>query len=492
MNILKDGQFLIQSQVGGVYPYIIKKDGRYHYSNQFQEVVSLLSDENKLLDEVSVYSMLCYGYICGDRTLIRNVFRLPWLTEMGANGEQIHHSTTQYNSQEGSPVEITKRLIEALKKEIRGKCANYHRIYLLLSGGMDSRVVAAILKSLEKNNEIQGTIHAVTWGKRNSRDVVYAKKISELFQWEWHYAELDESYLLSNFEVAAAKLGAEISPVHLHRFNWFERLGEHDIVLAGSYGDSIGRAEYSSVHASRLKQHCPRERYSLLKTDLLNEADLELRKDLASFRERYKGASNEQINEYEMQAHYLRRMLGNAANLIMHWTNFYQAFTDKDVFSLMWKYKHSVRNDQIYYELLQMTEPKLLDLAWARTGSKYGEAGSGDQLSKRHHDYGLWLREHCAELMKEQLFHRDLHKLNLFDMKQLAYMYKEWQKEPKAIHSKLGDRLSWVAVLSLCVSKYGLQSRNQQISKRIVDIPKLKAKIYEKTYRIGKSIQYKA
>ncbi|MGN7381663.1 asparagine synthase-related protein [Paenibacillus sp. SAFN-117] len=492
MKKLMDGQILMQNNVGGLYPYMFKKEDGIYYSDQCQSAVSLLSEEERVIDEASVYSMLCYGYICGDRTLIRNLFRLPWLTEFHSSGELVHHSVEPYNLEESPPKEIAKQLIAALSKEIREQCQNYDHIYLLLSGGMDSRVVAAILRQLEKNGEIQGRIHAVTWGKNNSRDVVYAQKISELFQWEWHYAELNESYLLSNFELAAVKLGAEISPAHLHRFNWFERLGKDSIVLAGSYGDSIGRAEYSSVHASRLKPHCPRERYSLLNTELLNDVDAELKKELAQFRARYKEASYEQLNEYEMQAHYLRRMLGNAANLIMNWTHFYQAFTAKEVFTLMWKYRHTVRNDQIYFELLQMIEPKLLDLAWARTGNKYGGDGEGDTLSKKHHDYGLWLRKHCSDFMEEHLFNQQMHKLNLFDMKQLAFMYKEWRKEPEAIHSKLGDRLSWITVLSLFVNHYGLQSRSQRVKRSIIDIPKLKAKIYEKTYRIGKSIQYKA
>src|SRR5699024_8134982 len=126
-------------------------------------------------------------------------------------------------------------------------------IYILLSGGMDSRVVAAVIKKLERNNEFEGKVHGVTWGRKESRDVVYAQNICSRYGWEWHYAPLDANYLLKNFNVAGIELNAEISPVHVHRYTWFQHLTQEDIVIAGSYGDSIGRGEYSSVKVARLK-----------------------------------------------------------------------------------------------------------------------------------------------------------------------------------------------------------------------------------------------
>ena len=56
---------------------------------------------------------------------------------------------------------------------------DFEEVYVLLSGGLDSRIAAGVLKYLCDNGELKSVPKAVSWGLEDSRDVVYAKGIAE-------------------------------------------------------------------------------------------------------------------------------------------------------------------------------------------------------------------------------------------------------------------------------------------------------------------------
>src|SRR5699024_4321475 len=158
----------------------------------------------------------------------------------------------------------------------------------------------------------------------------------------------------------------------------------------------------------------PKEKYSFLKKTVGKEAKIELEKRLIEFRARYPKANWNQINEYERQAHYMRRMLGNVANIVGKWTTFHQAFSSEKVAQAMFKYHYTVRSDDVYRDLLKRLDPSLLEIAWARTGIPYSKLnGISDELSKNHHRYGEWLREDSLDLIEKRLFDGTLEKLGI-------------------------------------------------------------------------------
>src|SRR5690606_25871175 len=105
-------------------------------------------------------------------------------------------------------------------------------------------IVASVLRQLQLSGQYTGAVTALTWGLEASRDVQYAARITELYQWNFKHFNLTADMLLHNIEVTAA-MGAEFSPVHLHAMPQIAGLDGLDCILAGSYGDSIGRGEYS-------------------------------------------------------------------------------------------------------------------------------------------------------------------------------------------------------------------------------------------------------
>src|SRR5690606_40411595 len=89
-------------------------------------------------------------------------------------------------------------------------------IGVLLSGGMDSRIVAGLLQEIKNEAGNPGfDVVAITWGLPSSRDVVYATRIAKLYNWEWKHYPVGLEQLEENIQVCAEN-GCEYSPIHLH------------------------------------------------------------------------------------------------------------------------------------------------------------------------------------------------------------------------------------------------------------------------------------
>ncbi len=65
-----------------------------------------------------------------------------------------------------------------------------------------------------------------------------------MYSWEFKSFELNAA-LLKEAIYETAQAGAEFSPVNVHAMHKIRDTAGIDCILAGSYGDSIGRGEYS-------------------------------------------------------------------------------------------------------------------------------------------------------------------------------------------------------------------------------------------------------
>ena len=129
-------------------------------------------------------------------------------------------------------------------KEIQDICSRHSIIHLLLTGGLDSRLYAAVLNDLIRKEEVTSEVNTYTWGSRDSRDVVYAQKIATKYGWEWTHIPLTATNVLENISVAV-DLGLLHSPEMLHSMpRLHDYIKSPGAVIAVSFGDSIGRGEF--------------------------------------------------------------------------------------------------------------------------------------------------------------------------------------------------------------------------------------------------------
>ena len=450
---------LSSTTLGDWYPYWWMSEGEVFYANWANEAATALAPAERHLDVVAVLSMLSFGYVCLDRTLLCGVQRVPWMGSVDGEGIPHFQPAPPHGYAIDSPTTIAERLLETLREELSDHCRGAPRIYVLLSGGMDSRVVAAVLRQLQREERITVPIEAVTWGIPRSRDVVYGRRLAERLGWPWHHLTVNENTYWECFETTAVSLGAEVDPKHLHRMTWFDAAQPDAVVIAASYGDSIGRGEYSSQHVSRLKPLEPDDRYRFLKPHVRAWAEPQLRQDIAAIRFRHGRRQESGWLEVERQAHYMRRMLCHPMNIINRTCHLRQAFVTPKVFGLMWSYDFEYRRDSIYGELLRRVDPEMANLPWARTGAVYSHTRpASDSLLKGFHRYGYWLRTCHAKRLEAAVLSGSLESLNVFDMDQVRFMFREWQRERPADDTSLATQLSFLGVLSMFCERFAVTS----------------------------------
>jgi len=337
--------------------------------------------------------------ICGDRTLLREIKRQPWLSRIDDSGKVVCESVPAHDYLWYSADQVADQLFEKLCIEAENACRGKKKLYILLTGGLDSRVVGGILAHLYRENRIQCLPEAVCWGIPNCRDVVLSKRVAQLLGFPWTHVNLDKEDFCNNIRLMATQLGAPTSPQHLHRMNWFDTVDPDSLVIISSFGDSIGRAEYAGRHLLELDHLNPRNFYHLMPDDLYSSALEDLRADIHSIRRRVGNQPLHVECEHERQAHYMRG-LATSMSVINRYCHVYQAFTSPDVFGYMWALHPSVRNDDVYKLLLRRMGHDLCDIPWSRSARSFltnRKERITDELLPNYHEYRQWIREVFSE-----------------------------------------------------------------------------------------------
>jgi len=345
-------------------------------------------------DVAAMMSVLCFNYPCGDRTLFNEVTRQPWLSEVDAGAEPRLAPIPPHGRCWLEPPQIAARLEQLLTEEATRACGNHTRIYVLLSGGLDSRIAAGILAKLYKAGQLPCKPIAVTWGVEGCRDVAYAKAVADILDFAWVRVPLAPDSILENIELTATKLGCLIPPTDLHGMSWFKNAEKDAIVYAGSYGDSIGRAEFNSKHLLEISPLHPFNALGLIHPAVASQAQEGVLDALSQLRTRAGVCPRHAYAEHEMQGHYMRGMIAHAMNIINDYCSLYQMFTAYPVFSFMWSLHPACRDGRTYAILLDNLHPRLLQLPWARTNKALHGRTVGRQrgLHTQFHKYARWIQ----------------------------------------------------------------------------------------------------
>ena len=437
--------------LGRNYEYYIASSQKL-YSN-FQEALNGM-ELPKTLNPFGVYSILKKSYILGDETMIKGLCRVPWMAEPDTQGGWEYHDLPKHGCVISPIDEVAKTLLLKLKQEVLLYIEKRETVGILLSGGMDSRVLAGVLKNIIDEEQLSTQVICFTWGLDNSRDVVYSKQIANEFKWHFTHIALTPEDLLDNI-YATASLGAEFSPVHLHGMPKIAKHRELDIVLAASYGDSIGRAEYSGVPLTKLSSITANRlnTFSLLTRGVEGKMGLEFGHHATQYRRFFPREEDYQYFELERQLHYMRRQLMAPFDIIAKDIPVRQIFTHPDTFSYMWSLSPEMRTNQIYKELLRLLPGSLLSIPWARTGTLYeSRSPSMDNFEKNHNIYGKWLREELGQEIQRIIKNSPLYDFPIFNkgsLKDKLYLFRKLPATPTA--DQLDERIAWLASLAVLV-----------------------------------------
>lgn len=453
----------VSGNLGGVYPFY-DIENRKLLSLDLGDIVLArrAKGESVELDPIGLAAKSINGYLLGNRTLLRGIYRAPWVASYRGDGGWLPENLPPHGLHSPkSPELFIAGLKAALVKEIQGYVQNAGTVGILLSGGMDSRVVAGVVRHVQQIEGNRFKVVGLTWGKETSRDVAYAKKITEEFSWDWCHYPLNPDVLARNIR-HMGRMGAEVSPLHLHAMPDVAVAPGIDVILAGSYGDSVGRAEFSGKHLTQLKPLLDKQKdkFGILRRDLLKRVEAGLAADLLDTPHLNEDLSGIRRREIEQECHYMRRMLQCCMNTISEHKPFYQAFTAPYVFGLMWSLSPAVRDNRWYTHLLKQLPGKLLEIPWARTGLRYDcDEGFADNLSKSYHEYGHWLRTDLKEEIVDRVSSDRIRALGLFNDHGLDFALRAWGRSKTNSVNGLDELFSWIASLHDFLEIYGIEGK---------------------------------
>lgn len=446
--------------------------------------------KQRFIDPVGVLGFLMKNYPLADRTLVKGISCSPWRARPDGRGGWEYADIPKHGNIRMEPEKVASRLFELLCLEAASFLQNKKTVGILLSGGMDSRMAAGAVRHLQQTGDYSGDVVALTWGIDGCRDVEYACRIAQRYEWEHKIFKLSPETLHTNIEIAG-ELGAEFAPMHLHAMPQIRDLNGIDGIIAGSFGDSVGRAEYSSKHITQLRPILEKHfnRFAFLKKAVQNDALKILLNDVDEYRKQYQCSSPLGYNEMELQAHYMRRQLSHCMYYIGEKIPLYQMFTHPNIFGFMWSLAPACRNNSIYKSLIQMLPGRLWEIPWARTGQPYEqENGKPDSLTKSHSEYGKWLKNDLRDIIINAINSNYIRGLGIFNDYALDTWMRFWPQKGTIVADKLDDRLAWLASLAVFVKKYDIQFANTTHLTLSDYVSAKRAAVYYPIYRIARNL----
>jgi hypothetical protein len=428
-----------------------------------EDYVSVVEEFQELtIDITTITSFLSVGQASNDRTIFEEIKRLPWMAEPLENGGYKEFLLPLHGLKSADDKTLAKLLFDKLLNEARLITKDKKNIYILLTGGLDSRIIAGVYSHLYKNGELATKPKCLTWGIKNSRDVYYAEKMAKILEFDWEHIPLDSNTVIENIQGCGKYLGMLHSPEMLHSMLWFKNLPKDSLVIAGSFGDSIGRGEFSNLHLLQLDYKTPKNTYDLLLPDVFKKGAINLYSDLEYIHSRGGGNTSKYMQcEYWMQGYRMRNGLCHALSVINRYAEIYQMFTSPEVVEFMWSLHPSRRDNKIYNELISTFFPKLSFIPWARNNSAIKGDYKNQELTPHYHEYTKWssgvLYESIVKLVSPEWFGetglfnvssiREINKMVLNSQERVGrlndiwlwlagfrYYIDELQKEGKIIH----------------------------------------------------------
>jgi asparagine synthase (glutamine-hydrolysing) len=443
-------------------------DGQWHTS--FESALAH-SGDRLTWDTAAILSMLSFGYFSGDRTLFREITRQPWISAIQPDHTVRLEAIPPHGYFRAPFREMAGQFLRLLEREVENVCKGRKHIFLLLSGGLDSRMIAGVLAKLRKEGRLAVAPVAVSWGLPDSRDVVYGRMVAELLGFEWVHVDFGPEDLAHNIDVAAGAMNASVSPRDLHRLTWFKNVPREALALSGSYGDSVGRAEFSGSHLLELRGLQPMNTFGLLAPAVWSQAAQGIQDDLDRLHRRAGAAPRFVQMEYEMQGCYTRGLLGHAMSLVNQYCSLYPVFTHPAVYSYMWSIHPAFRFNRIYAESFQLLHPDLLPIPWRRTNRSLAgrTRGAQKELHPSFHDYPHWVRGELYERLRDTIDPDWYEFTGLFSGKQIRALLLDVCKPYR--DSRFFSRLLWLAALRRFAEQVGSLGKKVEIDPADISDP---------------------
>jgi len=200
---------------------------------------------------------LASNHVHGKKTLLNTIYQTQSAEylEFSSNviKEQSFYFSYSTKNQNNKPIiELKKECFLAFENSFK-RCLNSiekNQIIVPLSSGLDSRLIAVLLKKYNHKNVL-----CYTYGKKDSFEINYSKKTAETLNFSWIFIEYNDSIIRDFLKTKPFKkyieyAGKLTSMPNLQEYFAVQYLHENNFVekdaifISGYAGDILGGSEY--------------------------------------------------------------------------------------------------------------------------------------------------------------------------------------------------------------------------------------------------------
>ena len=256
--ISKNGYTFLGSDIIRSFPLFYLQSGKLtHISDNCHSLSTLY---NKKPDKLSEAEFLASGFTMGDSTLFEDIKQVQpgqiISIETNKINKEFYYSYVTENVSSASYPKLKEQLKEVLNNVFDRMIHSIgnRQVILPLSGGYDSRLIAAMLKTKGIDNVI-----CFTFGKKGLKDTELSEKVAKRLGYEWHFIEYTNELINGYFETPAFQnyyLYATNGASFFYMQEYFAmlflkeniKIPEESIFIPGHSGDFLGGSQLSKFN----------------------------------------------------------------------------------------------------------------------------------------------------------------------------------------------------------------------------------------------------
>jgi len=247
---------LVNDRMGFEPLYYAQSNDRFLFASG---VRGLLADPTlpRSVNLLAMAQFLTFEHILGNHTFLQDALLLPpasILTLTDQKFEIRNYWKLEFadNCSAQSELEYTEELILLLRQAISRQLPE-HPAGVLLSGGLDSRVIFALLHE----HPLSVPLYTFTMGSKDSDDVLYARELAKRLKTPHEFYELQPDYLMHHAENGIQITDGMENVIHMHTLaNLTPQAEQATIIYKGFLGDALmGYFNFRDLHARYATEH---------------------------------------------------------------------------------------------------------------------------------------------------------------------------------------------------------------------------------------------
>jgi asparagine synthase (glutamine-hydrolysing) len=237
----KQRKLLIVNDRIGLHPlYFSNRKGLFSFASGVRALLAV-PGLPKTIDKIGLAEYLTFDHMISNRTLLNDVSILSpgsILTYQDGSCSKRTYWNIQYQefSQPKEEAEYMDGLAHYIKQAVKRQSPGDIPAGVLLSGGLDSRILLAFLHQERK----EPLLHTFTFGIPGCNDARYAKQVSRVAQAQHHFYPLQPDYLLGKAQEGVMLTDGMQNCVHMNALATLkDEADSAKIMYKGFMGDAL-------------------------------------------------------------------------------------------------------------------------------------------------------------------------------------------------------------------------------------------------------------